>query len=205
MSSGLSLPGSGLSIVSPGFTGATGPTGPTGPTGSTGGTGATGSATGSTGATGATGGAGATGATGAAGATGATGPTGAAGPTGGATGSTGATGATGSLGVSVSSKVTNYTAVSGDANTILMHPSASTTAATFTIPSNASVAYAAGTSLVFVNEHGAGELSIAITTDAMYLAGTVGTTGTRTLIASGIARAVKLTSTEWLIDGTGLI
>jgi hypothetical protein len=37
----------------------------------------------------------------------------------------------------------------------------------------------------------------------MRLAGD-GSTGSRTLAANGIATAVKVTSTEWLINGTGL-
>jgi len=38
----------------------------------------------------------------------------------------------------------------------------------------------------------------------MYLAGG-GTTGTRTLLPNGIATAIKVTTTEWLISGTGLL
>jgi hypothetical protein len=46
-------------------------------------------------------------------------------------------------------------------------------------------------------------VSIAITTDTLYQAGT-GSTGTRTLAQYGVATALKLTSTTWLISGTGL-
>jgi len=46
-------------------------------------------------------------------------------------------------------------------------------------------------------------VSIAITTDTMYLAGT-GTTGTRTLAAYGMATAVKVAATTWYINGSGL-
>jgi hypothetical protein len=46
-------------------------------------------------------------------------------------------------------------------------------------------------------------LSIAITSDTMTLAGTA-STGTRTLAVNGIATALKLASTSWLISGTGL-
>jgi hypothetical protein len=31
-----------------------------------------------------------------------------------------------------------------------------------------------------------------------------GTTGSRTLAANGIATAIKISSTEWIISGTGL-
>jgi hypothetical protein len=47
-------------------------------------------------------------------------------------------------------------------------------------------------------------MTIAISgTDTMYLAGP-GTTGSRTLAAFGMATAVKITSTSWMISGNGL-
>lgn len=96
-----------------------------------------------------------------------------------------------------------YTLVLTDAGRHILHPSADTTARTFTIPANASVAYPIGTALTFVNQNAAGVVTIAITTDTMRLAGT-GTTGSRTLAANGIATALKVTATEWIISGTGL-
>ena len=90
-----------------------------------------------------------------------------------------------------------------DANRAFLHPSADTTARTWTIPANASVAFPVYTALTFINQNGAGDLTIAITSDTMRLAG-AGTTGSRTLTANGIATAVKITSTEWLISGTNL-
>jgi hypothetical protein len=44
---------------------------------------------------------------------------------------------------------------------------------------------------------------VAITSDTLVLAGP-GTTGSRTLAASGIATATKVTSTRWIIAGVGL-
>lgn len=96
-----------------------------------------------------------------------------------------------------------YTAVLADAGKHILHPSADTTARIFTIPSNASVAYPIGTAITFVNQNGAGVITIAITTDTMRLAG-AGTTGSRTLAANGVATAIKLTATEWIISGSGL-
>jgi hypothetical protein len=96
-----------------------------------------------------------------------------------------------------------YTAVLDDSGRHILHPSADTTARTFTIPANGSVAYPIGTALTFVNQNGAGTVTIAITTDTMRLAG-AGTTGSRTLAANGVATAIKITSTEWIISGTGL-
>jgi hypothetical protein len=101
------------------------------------------------------------------------------------------------------SQSTAYTLVLTDSGKHLLHPSADTTARTFTIPANGSVAYPIGTAITFVNQASAGVLTIAITTDTMRLAG-AGTTGSRTLAANGIATALKVTSTEWIISGTGL-
>lgn len=101
------------------------------------------------------------------------------------------------------SQSANYTCVLSDAGKHLLHPSADTTARTFTIPANSSVAYPIGTALTFINQNGAGVLTIAITTDTMRMAG-AGTTGSRTLAANGIATAVKVASTEWIISGVGL-
>lgn len=96
-----------------------------------------------------------------------------------------------------------YTAVLADSGKQIFHPSADTTARTFTIPANGSVPYPVGTALTFINQNGAGVITISITTDTMRLAG-AGTTGNRTLAANGIATAIKITSTEWIISGTGL-
>ena len=101
------------------------------------------------------------------------------------------------------SQIGAYTMVLADAGKHILHPSADTTARIFTIPANSSVAYPVGTAITIVNQNGAGVVTIAITTDTMRLAG-AGTTGSRTLAANGIATALKITSTEWIISGTGL-
>ena len=102
----------------------------------------------------------------------------------------------------VNSQSTAYTAVAADAGKTLYHPASDANDRTFTIPANSSVAYAVGTVLTFVNLS-ANDLTIAITDDTMYLAG-AGTTGSRTLTEYGIASAVKLASTTWLISGNNL-
>jgi hypothetical protein len=94
-----------------------------------------------------------------------------------------------------------YTLVAADAGKMLTK--SDTTARTHTIPSNASVAYTIGTMITFVNAAATANLSIAITTDTMYLAGTA-TTGTRTLAPRGVATAIKVSSTVWHISGAGL-
>jgi len=78
----------------------------------------------------------------------------------------------------------------------------STATRTLTIDSNANLALPIGTTIVFVAGSGA-TVTIAITTDTMYLAGP-GTTGSRTLAAFGMATAVKIASTTWIISGNGL-
>ena len=95
-----------------------------------------------------------------------------------------------------------YTLVAADAGKHIFHPSTDANARTFTIPANGSVAYPIGTAISFVNMTSQ-VVSIAITTDTMYLAGT-GTTGTRSLAQYGTATALKMTSTTWIISGAGL-
>ena len=102
----------------------------------------------------------------------------------------------------VNSQSADYTLVLADSGKTIFHPAADNNARTFTIPANSSVAYPIGTVLTFVNLTAA-DVTIAITTDTMYLAGP-GTTGSRTLAEYGIASAVKLASTDWLISGNGL-
>lgn len=94
-----------------------------------------------------------------------------------------------------------YTLVLADAQKHILHPTADNNARTFTIPANSSVAYPIGTAITFVNQ--INTVTIAITTDTLTLAGT-GTTGSRTLAANGIATALKIANTSWIISGTGL-
>lgn len=103
----------------------------------------------------------------------------------------------------INSQSAAYTLVESDKNAIIYHPSADTTARTWTIPSNASVPYPIGTQIVFDNDAGAGALTIAINTDTLVLI-SAGTTGSRTLASGGQATATKVTSTRWRISGVGL-
>jgi hypothetical protein len=96
-----------------------------------------------------------------------------------------------------------YTLVAADSGKHIYHPSADTTARTWTIPANSSVAFPVGTAITFVNDSSAGTITISITTDTLVLAGS-GSTGSRTLAANGVATAIKVTSTRWQISGTGL-
>ena len=113
------------------------------------------------------------------------------------------TNAPGFRGIPQISQSAAYTLVLTDAGKHILHPSADTTARIFTIPANGSVAFPVNTAVTFVNQNAGGVITIAITTDTMRLAG-AGTTGSRTLAANGIATALKITSTEWIISGVGL-
>lgn len=95
----------------------------------------------------------------------------------------------------------NYTLVLADKDKHLYHTSA--TPHTFTLPSNAAVAYDIGTCVTFINGNGAGALTIGINVDTLRFVGT-SSTGPRTLAANGMATAIKVASTLWYINGTGL-
>ncbi len=122
----------------------------------------------------------------------------------GGTGSTTAAAAKVALGLETipqNSQSANYTTVLGDAGKHILHPTADNNARTFTIDSNANVAYVIGTAITFVNQ--INTVTIAITSDTMTLS-PGGTTGSRTLAANGIATALKVSATGWVISGTGL-
>lgn len=95
-----------------------------------------------------------------------------------------------------------YTLVLADAGKHIFHPSGDANARTYTIPANSSVAYPIGTAITFINMTSQ-VVTIAITTDTMYLS-SAGTTGSRSLAQYGSATAIKITSTTWLISGSGL-
>lgn len=107
----------------------------------------------------------------------------------------------GYMGLPQNSQNGNYNVVIGDAGKHLYHAAAQA-AATYTIPANSNVAFTVGTAISFVNMS-ANAVTIAVTTDTMYLSST-GTTGNRTLAQYGIATAVKMTSTTWIISGSAL-
>jgi hypothetical protein len=101
----------------------------------------------------------------------------------------------------VNSQSADYTLVLADSGKTIFHPVADDNARTFTIPANSSVAYPVGTVISFVNLQNT--VTIAITDDTMYLAND-GATGSRTLAEYGMASAMKVDSTSWIISGNGL-
>jgi len=108
----------------------------------------------------------------------------------------------GFLNIPQNSQSAAYTLVLADAGKHIFHPSTDANARTFTIPANSSVAYPIGTAITFINMTSQ-VVTIAITTDTMYLS-SAGTTGSRSLAQYGSATAIKMTSTTWLISGSGL-
>ena len=101
----------------------------------------------------------------------------------------------------VNSQSADYTLVLADSGKTILHAISDDNPRTFTIPANSSVAYAVSTVVTLVNL--INDVTIAITTDTMYLAGD-GATGSRTLAAYGVASAVKVDSTTWVVSGNGL-
>lgn len=100
------------------------------------------------------------------------------------------------------SQSADYTLVLDDSGRHIFHPVADNNARTFTIPANSSVAFPVGTAVTFINMAVA-SVTIAITTDTLTLS-SAGTSGSRTLATNGSATCVKITSTQWLISGSGL-
>jgi hypothetical protein len=82
------------------------------------------------------------------------------------------------------------------------HPTSDTTARVVTIPAAVSVNFGIGAAITFVNDVGAGVLTIACG-DTLVLSPD-GTTGSRTLAAGGMATALKVATQRWVISGPGL-
>ena len=110
----------------------------------------------------------------------------------------------GFLNIPQNAQTGNYTLTLADSGDHIYRASGG--AATWTIPAASSVAFPLGTAITFINLS-ATAVSIAITTDTMYLS-SAGTTGTRTLAQYGSATAVKVSGVSsagiWLISGSGL-
>ncbi|WP_239026110.1 hypothetical protein [Sphingomonas paeninsulae] len=79
----------------------------------------------------------------------------------------------------------------------------SMTGPAFTIPSNASVAFPVGSTIVLYNNASVAT-AIVITSDTLRQTGTLNT-GPRTISAYGQATIIKVNTTEWTISGAGLI
>ena len=104
-------------------------------------------------------------------------------------------------GLPLNNQSDNYTLVLSDAGGAVRQSVASKT---FTIPSNASVPYPLGTTIVIINGS-SGNLSLAITSDSLYwLDNASAASGTRTIGKYSVATIIKITSTVWNMWGTAL-
>lgn len=108
-----------------------------------------------------------------------------------------ATDTLGYRGLPPSAKSGNYTFVLADASKIIPN-----TTGGWTIPSNGSVAFPIGTSIVLYNNSSSNQ-TVTINSDTLYQAGTANT-GTRTLAQRGLATIVKVDTNAWVISGAGL-
>ena len=111
------------------------------------------------------------------------------------------TNSVGFLAIPQDAQTGNYTLTLADTGKHVYHASGAA-AATYTIPANASVSFVTGAAVTFINMS-ANAVSLAITSDTLYWSPTGGT-GTRTLAQYGVATAVKITGTSWIVSGLGL-
>jgi hypothetical protein len=93
----------------------------------------------------------------------------------------------------------SYTMVMSDAGKSFYHTSG--TAHVLTIPANASVAFPIGTVMAGVNENGAGNLTLACTSDTLRWGSS---TGSRTIAANGTFSLLKVAATVWRLTGDGI-
>ena len=107
----------------------------------------------------------------------------------------------GYMGLPQNSQNGNYNVVLGDAGKHIYHPTGQA-AATYTFPANSNVAFTVGSAVTIINGS-ANNVTISLTTDTLYLSSN-GATGSRTLTQWGVATAVKIASTTWVLSGTNL-
>lgn len=105
----------------------------------------------------------------------------------------------GYMGSPINTQNGTYTTVMSDRGKTIYHTSGS--AHTFTIDSNANVAYPIGTIINFENENAAGIVTLAITSDTLRWGSS---TGSRSLAANSSASAKKMTATSWRLVGSGI-
>lgn len=110
--------------------------------------------------------------------------------------------AIGFLGTPMNTQNGNYTLVLADSGKSIYLSGSS--AATWTIPANASVAYPVGTMITLVNDASAAvNITVSITSDIMVWVPT-GATGSRTLAQYGRAILQKVGTTRWWVSGLGI-
>ena len=92
----------------------------------------------------------------------------------------------------------DYTLVLGDAGKQIFHPASDTNRRTYTIPSNASVAFPIGTVVLFAVENNGQAVTVKITSDILVFGN--GTTGNVVVPANQTLMAIKITSTKWMAN-----
>ena len=107
----------------------------------------------------------------------------------------------GFIGIPQNSQNGNYNVLLGDAGKHIYHPTGQA-AATYTFPANSNVSFTVGSAVTIINGS-ANNVTIALTSDTLYLSSN-GATGSRTLTQWGVATAVKITNTSWVISGSNL-
>lgn len=115
----------------------------------------------------------------------------------------GSTGSVGYRGAPVNTQNVAYQFVLSDAGRTVLHDE--TSARTWTIPANASVAFPIGTTIIIDNTGNGGgapgALTITITTDTLRRGDGVAGMGNRTVAANAVAIIRKTKATEWVITG----
>ena len=107
----------------------------------------------------------------------------------------------GYIGIPQNSQNGAYNVVLGDAGKHIYHPTGQA-AATYTFPANSNVSFTVGSAVTIINGS-ANNVTIALTTDTLYLSSN-GATGSRTLAQWGVATAVKIENTTWVISGSNI-
>lgn len=107
----------------------------------------------------------------------------------------------GYMGIPQNSQNGAYNVVLGDAGKHIYHPTGQA-AATYTFPANSNVSFTVGSAVTIINGS-ANNVTIALTTDTLYLSSN-GATGSRTLAQWGVATAVKIENTTWVISGSNI-
>lgn len=108
----------------------------------------------------------------------------------------------GYLNIPINSQSGNYTLVVGDEGKCVTHPNGAGSGHTYRIPANNVVPLPLGTILTFANRD-SNSLAIAANSDSLYIAGNT-SPATVTMAQNGMATAVKVEPTVWIMEGIGI-
>lgn len=100
---------------------------------------------------------------------------------------------------------TNYTFVLADAGKQVLHANSDSTARTYTVPPNSSVAFVIGTTIMLVDDSAAGGAdTLAQGAGVTIVLGGTATTGNRTIAVGGIVFVTKTATNRWIVWGNGV-